>query len=148
MSDREQYEAADWISGDSETVVSLAKVYMETAFRRAMEAEGVVLGDIVWQIKKPGDDRVPDPPDNIEDPHLLYGAADVLYRKPIVAKAEAGMINDLEPEDLERMRVATRRAHRSVYPGAADLSDTQCDSIINRQGPETVEKLIRSGTVH
>ena len=133
MSDREQYEAADWISGDNEVTVSLAQTYVETAFRRAMEANGIVLGDIEWSLLSPEDDRVPDPPDDIENPHMVYGVANVLYRKPKVIKSEAGMVNDLEPKDLETLRGVTRRAYASVYPGQT-LTDEQCDGIINKQG--------------
>jgi hypothetical protein len=143
MSDREQFELADWISGENPQVIQFAKDFMGVAFKRSEEHHGIVLGEVTWSILRPGDDRAPEPPKAIENPVMVYGVADVLYRKPRAVKVETGITNDLEPKDLIALRQATRRAHRAACPGEPPLTDAKCDEIINRIGPETIERDIR-----
>lgn len=47
------------------------------------------------------------------------------------------------PRDLERMRAATRDAHRRARPYAVALTDAQCDAVIDAVAPGTAENIIR-----
>jgi len=94
---------------------------------------GVIIGPLIMRELKPGQERVPKVPDYIQGPdvRLLVGEATVIGEE---FKSEGRFIADLDPKDLERLRVITRRVHQAWNPGKPELSIEKCDENINKQG--------------
>lgn len=139
------FEASIWIDG-RETVAQRARFEDElTAYlAHVAEREHVIIGPLMMHEKKPGDDRVPTVPDHIQGPdvRLLVGEAKVTGIVPTSYFTE-----DLEPDDLRRLRKITRRAYERHMPGQPRLSDRQCDTIINDLGPESAYDALRRDSV-
>lgn len=128
-------ECAVWIDG-TETEAMLRQWKADCAFMMSQGHEPkLMLGPLSFEIKRPGEDRVPPVPDRIKGPdvRLLIASAEVLGFE-IVAKQS--FLDELDRKDLKKLRAATRKAHGKHLP------DTICDQIIDRLGP------VAAGTLH
>lgn len=141
-------ESAIWLDG-TETVAERARFANDVA--EAMRAwgrrHGREIGPVTWIEKRPGDDRVPPVPDHIAGPNvrLLVAEAMIVTEGPI-QRAKVGFVDDLEPSDAALLRRVTRRAYRRQYPNRRthpDLTDRQCDTLINDLGPDAAVETLR-----
>lgn len=110
---------------------------------------GALMGPATFTEKQPGEDRVPPVPPAISGPavRLLVCEARVAeVLRPQVAPAPGGFVHDLDRQDLERLRIITRNAYAKHHPGSNPLTDTECDAVIERIGPESALRTLR-GTV-
>jgi len=57
--------------------------------------------------------------------------------------AEGTFVADLEPKDLDRLRVILRRVYQEWNPGKPALSQERCDAYINLNGPEAALAALR-----
>jgi hypothetical protein len=154
MKPGERVEVAVWLSGtETEQQRSEWEMYCADSLRQAEEANNVNIGEIAWTVKRPGEEMVPPVPDHISGPdvRLLVGEATVLCERAAIVPA-TGFIHDLTAKDLARLRQITRQMHFNAYPKVPLLTDTECDEIIERIGPNVALKNLRgavdSGTVH
>lgn len=136
-------EAAYWLSGD-ETADDLALLADDARLSIDRCAEGFVVGPLRAITKYPGDDRVPEVPDNVHGPdvRLLVVEADALTRLPVL-RANS-FIGELDPVDLTRLREITRQAHLAKNKGASPLTDAECDDVIEAIGPESAAQTVRA----
>lgn len=121
-------ECAVWLDG-SESEAMLRQWKADCAYLMSNGHEPKLkLGPLSFEIKRPGQDRVPSVPDRIKGPdvRLLVATAQVLGFE--VAR-KASFVGDLDKKDLLRLRAATRKAHGKHLP------DNVCDQIIDRLGP-------------
>ncbi len=111
---------------------------------------GVVHGNIRYEILKPEDDRVPPVPRWLENingviPRLLVAITKVTRD---LHQESRGMSGDLDKKDLKRLRSITRREHRMAHPNTTPLTNRECDQFIDRLGLEVVLEQLGSSTVH
>lgn len=147
-------ETAMWLDGrETEEQMAMHRKVCQQAIARGQEEEGVVIGPIKWVEKYPGDDRVPEVPKGIQGPNvrLLVAEAKVVCMAPHVPLPGSFLL-DLDKKDLARLREATRRVWRKDNPHAPDLSDSECDQIIEECGPraalEQVKHMVDHGQVN
>lgn len=141
----EVIESAIWITGDEPQ--ELRQRYEQDvtqAIDDLCHEHGVIHGPLHWREKLPGSDRVPAVPDHIQGSQvrLLVAEAEVTGEVP---KVSGSFIANLEPKDLTRLRFITRRASKS------QLTDQECDEIIEHLGPEAALDTLRRNvgvTVH
>lgn len=113
---------------------------------------GFVLSPLLFHVKRPGEDRVPDVPDHITGPdvRLLVAECRIVARLPELKPNS--FLGDLDPVDLDRLRAITRNAHRQDNPKAPGLTDAECDRVIEEIGPEAaldaVRRAVDSQTIH
>ena len=145
--------AAVWYDADAEKQRTTAEQMCRHAMHRAMEEYRVILGPLRWADKAPGEEGVPVPV--IEDrdtalgrPLLLVCEADVVAMKPQIVLALGGFVNELDANDLARLRKATRDAHRKANPGAPALTDMECDAVINEIGPRAAMRTLQAGVAN
>jgi hypothetical protein len=120
-------ECAIWLEG-TESEAMLAQWAKDCPFMMAHSQDPVLkLGPVNFEIKRPGQDRVPPVPDHISGPdvRLLVGTAEVLGFEP----PKASFLDELSEADLVRLRKATRKAY------GRNLPDNVCDQLIERLGP-------------
>lgn len=137
-------EVAIWMTG-TETPEHLhhwKTVICRTIAEEAERQHHVTLGPWTFAEKRPGEDRVPPVPDHVHGPdvRLLVAEAKIGPGRPVILK-ESGFVADLDKNDLERLRIITRRVHARKAPGDR-LSDRHCDQIIEALGPETAVKTL------
>jgi hypothetical protein len=121
-------ECAIWLDG-TEPEAMLRQWKTDCGFMMANSQEPrLMLGPLTFEIKRPGEDRVPQVPDRIKGPdvRLLVASAEVLGFE---AMHKQSFLNELSEADLVRLRKATRKAHGRKLP------DGVCDQIIERLGP-------------
>lgn len=121
-------EYAIWVDG-TETEQMLRQWKADCAHMMASSQEPALkLGPLSFEIKKPGEDRVPAVPDRIKGPNvrLLVATAEVLGFQAVQTES---FIAGLDKGDLSRLRKATREAQGRHLP------DAICDQIIDRMGP-------------
>ena len=111
---------------------------------------GVVHGEIRYEILKPEDDRVPPVPRWLENtngvvPRLLIAVTKVTRT---LHQESKGMSGDLDKKDLTRLRTIVRRKHRMAYPNTIPLTNKECDLFIDKLGLEIVLEQLGSSTVH
>jgi hypothetical protein len=134
-------ECAIWITGE-ETETMLRQWKVDCAYLMAQQQEPKLkLGPVSFEIKRPGDDRVPQVPHHLSGPdvRLLVATAEVLGFE--TTKRES-FVDQLDKSDLKRLRLITRAQH------GKKLTDVQCDQIIDRLGPGVAAQTVRSGMVH
>lgn len=126
----ELIERSLWYSGDCADQKRKAEKLIRSEFGKSVWTFGL----IQFENLSPGDARVPEPPERFhqENPKLLLGFAEIIGTPQIDKK----LSEDLEQEDLEKLRAATRR---NV---AANLTDAECDEIIDQCGPEAGARVI------
>lgn len=148
-------ETAVWLTGEEpKDLRDDYKADVREAISSLCQEKGFVHGPVEFVKKRPGDDRVPPVPNEVQgiDVHLLVAEAKIIGR---LDYRSGGFIAELEPRDLERLRQITRRAHRAYLPDGEtprELTDQEVDDIIDELGPEAARDAIRSaydrGMVH
>lgn len=141
-------ETAIWLSGQ-ETAEDLTRFAhdVRNALDEAAAAAGVVITDPHALTKYPGDERVPEVPDHISGPDVRLLVIEALVTGYAQADNDNFTVNELEPDDLARLRRITRGRYeemmrmRGLDPPA--LTDRQCDTIINDAGPEAAMGSLR-----
>lgn len=121
-------EYAIWVDG-TESEAMLRQWKTDCAFMMASSQEPKLkLGPVSFEIKRPGEDRVPPVPDRISGPsvRLLVATAEVLGFEALRA---GSFLSELSEADLVRLRAATRKAQ------GRNLPNNVCDQIIERLGP-------------
>lgn len=121
-------EYAIWVDG-TESEQMLRQWKSDCAYVMAHSHEPALkLGPLSFEIKQPGDDRVPPVPDRISGPsaRLLVATAEVLGFEVV---AKDSFVAGLDKRDLSKLRKATREAQGRHLP------DAICDQIIERMGP-------------
>ncbi len=138
-------ENAIWLNGEEtdEQLRLWKEVELPKNFGNIEKKFGIILGEIWFEEKLPGDERVPEVPDHIHgiDVRLLVASCIVLdYGKP--PEPITSFLEDLAFEDLELLRGITRRKHQKSNPGHKKLSDKRCDEVIEAVGPEAAEMVL------
>src|SRR6266567_3136146 len=123
-------ELAIWLAG-TETPEMVCQWKHDSAYLIARSSGPLVakLAPVEFEIKRPGEDRVPPVPHGISGPdvRLLIASSSIVGFEAV--PEGAGFIAELDPRDLKRMRRITRKAHRDNNPGAPRLSDAVCDEL-------------------
>jgi hypothetical protein len=136
-------ETAIWMDG-TETREMKERFHgdLEQAFAKMAEENHVIITPVTMTEKRPGDDRVPPVPDDLQGPdvRLLVGEALVVDHS---LRNEGCFVADLDPRDLERLRTILRRVYRSYNPGKPELSTEKCDEFINQNGPDAALAALR-----
>ncbi len=138
----ETIQAALWLDG-TETPKQILRFRRETA--GAMLELGVTLTPLRWTERPPGGEGMPPVPDHLQGPdvRLLVGEADVVG--VVEVKDISRFLADLAPRDLARLRRVTREAYCTQFPGRRDLTNPQCDTLINDLGPDAAVASLESG---
>lgn len=138
-------ECAIWLSGmePEEMLARWKDVDCPGSLCAAADGREILTGPISFTVKRPGDDRVPSPPDHISGPDVRLLVAEAVVIGHRTLDGGSSFLLDLEPDDLARLRAVTRRAYAKVHPGGA-LSDAECDMAINRTGPDAALAVLRS----
>ena len=141
-------ETAIWLNGEeTDELLSRFRADLSKAIVFIEEQEHVIIKPIQFVEKRPDTHRVPPVPAHIHGPNvrLLVAEAEVLCRQPFVVTAGSFLL-ELESSDLERLRTVTRK----VAPH--QLTDAECDEIIEEIGPEaalaTVREAVDTGRIH
>jgi len=134
-----------WLRG-TETVTHLERYRTEecakTMERTALHYS-VILGPMRFYVLKPGEENCPPVPDNISGPDVafLVCESDVLaYAKQ--DGSHGGFVEDLDKQDLKRLRAITRHAYCKKFPGRM-LNDEDCDILIEEIGVDTAISMLR-----
>jgi hypothetical protein len=121
-------ECAIWLDG-TESEAMLRQWATDCPYVMANSQEPKLkLGPVAFELKRPGEDRVPQVPDHVKGPdvRLLVGTAELIGFEPV---RKESFLSELSEADLVKLRKATRKAHGRKLPDAA------CDQIIERLGP-------------
>jgi hypothetical protein len=121
-------EYAIWVDGtESEQMLRQWKADCAYVMSHSQEP-ALKLGPLSFEIKRPGEDRVPPVPGRIKGPNvrLLVATAEVIGFETLRAES---FVSGLDKRDLNRLRKATREAQGRHLP------DAICDQIIDRMGP-------------
>lgn len=138
-------EVAIWLDGkETPFHVDQWKRDCPNLFRSPNPEYALMIGDLHYSIKRPGEDRVPQPPAHVSGPdvRLLVAEATVKEVKPVAGLKRTSFLADLEPKDLNMLRRATRRAW--AHYNKERLSDAACDTYIEEHGPESAAAVIRT----
>ncbi len=109
-------------------------------------------GNIDYKILKPGDDRVPPVPRWLAKvknatPRLLVATTKTKLMDSVHQELPS-IVGDLDKKDIARLRVITQRAHHKSYPNNKNLTDYECDQVIDKLGIEIVMEQLKSSVVH
>jgi len=132
----EPLEMSWWITGDESP--ELLAHHKRTLIEAMDElSEGWVRTPVEFHVKHPMDDRVPPVPDHIQGiaVGLLVAEATLIAKK--VFSHQGSFIANLERKDLMRLRHLTRKGR--------NLSDEECDEIIEEIGPEAALDTLKRG---
>lgn len=147
MKPGETLEAAIWLDG-GETSEQLRqfKADMGEVIGEKCQSGDMLHGPLRFIEKQIGEDRVPPVPDHIQglDVRLMVVEADITGYAPQPNKRV--FVGDLEPKDLQRLRVITRTAYEPNNLGQT-LTDIECDDVIEELGPDSALRTLGS-TVH
>lgn len=139
-------ECAIWLSGE-ETPAMIARWNADCSYmmKRSAGLPILRLGPITFEIKYPGQDRVPPVPDHIQGPdvRLLVATATVVGLE--IEATAISFLDDLDKDDLRRLREVTRRTHARANPRSPRLTDSLCDQIIEQLGPVAAAEVARHG---
>ncbi len=143
-------ECAIWLTGteSEEHVKRWQDVDCPNSLNKAASDKDVLVGPIVFSIKRPGEDRVPQVPDHVSgsDVRLMVAEATVIALRSLDGNGSSFLL-DLEPKDLALLRKVTRRVWAKANNGGL-LTDDECDRVINEIGPEAAMRAVREATVH
>ena len=108
--------------------------YREEAFLRTAVIISKRFGPIEYEDLTVFDRRIPAPPKSMTgNIRCMYGSAEIIGD----LAEDQGITSDLTDEDIKLLRVATRKAF--LRAGGEPLSDEECDSFINKLGPEVIK---------
>jgi hypothetical protein len=132
-------ETAIWLTGDESK--ELRKRYegdVCLAIDDLCKELDLVHGPVIFSVNRPGEERVPEVPDHISGQcvRLLVGQSLVVGRTQS-ASPEGSFINNLDPQDLFRLRDITRK----VAPRY--LTDEECDAVIEELGVDTALETLK-----
>ena len=132
-------EFAVWMDGRETEEM---KIDFEKQLRSVVAGIPAITGPLTMTEKRPGEERVPIPPNWLQGPdvRLLVGEATVI---DLFKESEGCFVADLEPKDLERLRVILRKVHQDWNPGKPELSTERCDEYINQNGPDAALSALR-----
>lgn len=139
----EVIESAIWITGDESH--ELRKRYeadVTLAIADLCREHGVIHGPIQWREKRPGTDRVPEVPDHIQGSRVRLLVAEATVTELVPQSSQGSFIANLEKKDLDRLRALTRKAAKQ------NLSNEQCDAVIESIGPEAAIDTLRRNSLH
>jgi hypothetical protein len=145
-------ETAIWYdANETPDPVAVSGSQIADAFKYRCKVNRIKVSDVKFTILLPGNPRVPEVPRWLEKipgaiPRLLL--AEVIVLGSLEEDEPPGLVSDLDKKDLQRLRAATRRAHRKARPHETTLSDHECDKIINAAGIETVMQELRNSVKH
>lgn len=136
-------EVAVWLDGRE--TAEIRRQYEADVLETAnlnLKAHGLVVTGIRWIEKRPGEPRVPEPPNSISGrvPRLLV--AEIAVGVP-----PSAFVTELEPDDLARLRRLTRAAYEREWPEYGRLTDRQCDRLINDIGPDAALRSLRHASM-
>lgn len=145
-------EVAIWLTG-TESIEMLKQWKADVGYLLARsQGEPVLkLGPVLFELKKPGEDRVPAVPDHISGPdvRLLVAWAEVVGFETV---ARGSFLSELSPPDLERLRRTTRKMYAGSNPRAPRLSDDTVDRMIEQMGPVAAgveaKRAVNGGLLH
>ena len=126
--------AAWWFDADAENALPKAKMRVASGLIDFEQGNRVILKrPFEWEIVDPLSPRVPDPPPGmIGNIKCLIGESVIVSQREQVAEKRLSV--ELTGNQLKEMRDATRRAW-ALAGGKGTLSDDECDSWIDREGP-------------
>ena len=139
-------ESAIWITGEeSQEIRKRYEVDVTQAIDDLCKEMHYVRGPIVWFEKVPGTNRVPEVPDHIQGirVRLLVAEAEIVGLAPVAGNDS--FIANLDKKDLVRLRHLTRKG--AVNGTKQNISDKECDEIIDKLGPEVIVGMLRN-TLH
>lgn len=136
-------ETAFWLDGrETEEMKRRFSEDFGEYLARVADEDGVYIGPMKIYELKPGEERVPPVPDDLQGPDVRLIVAEATVAG-LVPQSEGCFVADLEPKDLERLRTILRRVHRAWNPGKPELSNEKCDEYINRNGPKAALAALR-----
>ena len=132
----EHIRQAYWYNADIPNDKEDAEDKVTTAIFEMAVGFGVTTKPIQWDHVAPDHADVPTPPDHLQgDIKCAIGSAEVVLR--LITGPQ--MTDQIERNDLELLREATRRAHRAAG-GVGHLSKEECDDRINAVAPDTAAR--------
>lgn len=143
----ETLEASLWFNAEKEGEEQSAKDGIYSVFLVIEDHQGLEMGPVSFTVMEHGDPRVPPPPPEFGGtPKLMVGEAVIVKVRTFDIGVEVGFTQDLEEDDLAKLRKITQGAYLlSKPPGTKPLTDEQLDTIINEVGPETARKTLETG---
>jgi hypothetical protein len=141
-------EAAIWMDG-TETPEHRRAFEQDAsaAMANAQNEAGVMIGPIQFVEKRLGEDRVPSVPDHIQGPDVRLLVASAVVVGYLPALPPGRFTDDLDPDDLARLRTITRDAYSGQFPRRWPLTNRQCDTLINDLGLDAALDTLRGGEV-
>lgn len=137
-------EFAVWLTGQ-ETMEDLISISEDMKQVRESWAKkhNLIFDSGTAVTRYPGDDRVPAVPSHISGPavRLLIVEARILMFNP--DRSVSRFVDDLEPDDLNRLRKISRDAYAKLYSKRPFLTDAQCNTVINDLGPDAAADALR-----
>ena len=123
-----------WFDADQPNAWKHARTQIMKRFLEIAVDYNVVLGSIDWMEATPESSLLPPPPKTFQgNIKAMIGTVKVVEEGCQIV--ENRLTEELPEEQLIQMRNATRKAWRRAG-GATQLSDSDCDLWINREGPE------------
>lgn len=131
-------QAALWFNGDEQK--GKAERVLRNMLSLDAQTLGVDLGEVELEVIDANSQRLNGavPPES--GAQVLAAYAEVIGLKTTIE--DAGFLANLEPDDLERLRKATRRAYLKANPGAISPSQSDLDAMVGRLAPETARRLV------
>jgi hypothetical protein len=125
---------------DSELIKAFKEGDAEKVLANSAAKHECKLGPVRFYELRPGEGQAGHPPKDFmgDNVRLLVAEADVVAMLPRAPRQS--FITDLDPRDLERLRASTRRG---AMRAGLILTNEQCDDIIERNGPEIAQRLLR-----
>lgn len=143
--ERDTAELAVWISDEDKPheIEHWKNTIAPTKFKESADAAGVTVGPLRFYTLRPGEGRAGHPPKGLtgSNMRLLVAECDVVGFKPAVKPYS--FLAELSQKELQTLREATRRAWHPTQ-----ISDQQCDLVIEKLGPQAMEKLIAASVTH
>ncbi len=168
----EVLELSIWLCG-TETDEMLAHYQRDVipgVLKDSAKKAGVLIAPSTFEVKRPGEERVPPVPKWLEDRIAEHGrravtipgvlASDHPVEAPVLLVAEARVLGpapdfsarsflaDLSPLDLKKLRAITKRSWLENNPSAGPLTDSEADAIIEKHGPDAAYQVTIEGTRH
>jgi len=131
----DQVESATWITGDEpQELRQRYERYVVDAIRYLCFENGFVSGEVEFTEKHPMDDVI-EAPDHVSGSRvrLLIGEATVVEK--LIESPKGSFVANLELKDLQKLR--------GILRNYKQLTDFECDTIIEQLGPEAALDTLR-----